>query len=310
MLRAVGSRGRPDGCNRREGDDQVKNGSMAGKTVLITGATAGIGRMTARELAAAGARVLIVARNREKAEATRDWITGQTGNSATELFIADLSALAQVRSVAAEIRSRHADLDVLINNAGAVFQRRRESADGFEMTFALNHLAPFLLTNLLLDSLGRSPASRVVTVSSDAHLRATMDFDDPEGRKRYLPWAAYGQSKLANLLFTYELARRLAGSGTTANALHPGFVASEFGKNNGSFMKAAMTIAQRLGGIRVEEGARTSVYLASSQEVEGVTGKYFVTCREQQSSAASRDPASMRRLWDVSARMTGLAVAD
>lgn len=285
----------------------MANASISGKTVLITGATAGIGRITARELAAAGARILLVARAREKAEATREWIRAQTGNALVEPIIADLSSLEGVRSVARTINSSAAGVDVLVNNVGAVFTRRVESVDGIEMTFALNHLAPFLLTNLLLDALKRRAPSRVVTVSSDAHRGATMDFDDLEGRRRYRGWTAYGRSKLANLLFTYELARRLDGSGITANALHPGFVASEFGKNNGGFMRAAMSIAQRLGGITVEEGARTSVYLAASGEVQGVTGKYFEKCRQQESSAASHDRDSMSRLWEISEKMTGLA---
>ena len=279
---------------------------MKGSTALITGATSGIGRVTARELAAAGARVVLVVRNREKAEATRAWIRAAADHAEVELIIADLSSQAQVRSVAEQAASLGA-LNVLVNNVGAIFQRRMETVDGIEMTFALNHLAPFLLTNLLRDALRRGAPSRVVTVSSAAHLRAEMDFEDLEGRRRYSAWKAYGQSKLANLLFTSELARRLGGSGITANALHPGFVASEFGKNNGGFMRLMLSAAQRMGAVSVEEGARTSIYLASSEEVQGVTGKYFVKCREAESSPASRDRQSMRRLWEVSVTMTGLA---
>ncbi len=284
---------------------------MKGKTVLVTGATAGMGRITARELAAGGARVLLVARNQAKAEETRNWITAQTGSREIELLIADLSVLSQVRSTAEQARSQApAGIDVLVNNVGAVFQRRQESADGIEMTFALNHLAPFLLTNLLIESLRRRSGARVVTVSSHAHVRSGMDFDDLEGRKRYRTWEAYGKSKLANLLFTYELARRLAGTGVTANALHPGFVASEFGRNNGAFLRTAISISMRLFGRTVEEGARTSIYLASCEEVARVSGKYFVDCRVAESSPASRDPDSMRKLWEISAQMTGLAAAD
>ena len=288
----------------------MKNTSMQGKVVLITGATAGIGRTTARELADTGAHVVLVARNREKAETTRDWIAGETGNNSVEFITGDLSVQSEVRSIARQVASRFDGLDVLVNNAGAFFQRRAESADGIEMTFALNHLAPFLLTNLLLEALKRKSLSRVVTVSSDAHLRASMTFSDLEGRARYRGWGAYGQSKLANLLFTYELARRLQGSGVTANALHPGFVASEFGKNNGPGMRLAMSIAHRLGAISVDEGARTSVYLAASRDVQGMTGKYFVKCREAESAPASHDSSAMLRLWEISARMTGLADGD
>src|SRR5208283_2544445 len=179
--------------------------------------------VTARELADAGATVVLAARSKEKAEATREWISRGTGNSSVDLIIGDLSVQSHVRSIAEQVISRYGGLDVLVNNAGGFFQRRTESEDGIEMTFALNHLAPFLLTNLLLDALKKNSPSRVVTVSSDAHARASMNSDDLQGRARYRGWGAYGQSKLANLLFTYELARRLQGSGMTVNALHPGF---------------------------------------------------------------------------------------
>ncbi|HVO40818.1 MAG TPA: SDR family oxidoreductase [Spirochaetia bacterium] len=288
----------------------MRSGLMKGKIVLITGATDGIGKVTARELADDGAQVIMVARNRAKAESVRAWIREATGSSSTEVIIADLSVQAQVRAAAAELVSRFGALDVLVNNAGGTFTKRTESADGIEMTFALNHLAPFLLTNLLLDCLRRRAPSRIVTVSSHAHESASMDFDDLEGRQGYNGWRAYGQSKLANLLFTYELARRLEGSGVTANALHPGFVATQFGKNNGGFMRFAMTIAHRLGAISPEEGARTSVYVASSPEVQGVTGKYFMKSRQALSKPASLDRESQRRLWEISCQMTGLPVAD
>ena len=283
---------------------------MEGKTALITGATAGIGRITARELADDGAKVVFIARSRDKAEATLAWISGATGTRSAEYIVADLSVQAQVRAAAALFAARFGGLDVLVNNAGGTFQRRVETADGIEMTFALNHLAPFLLTHLLLDSLRKRSRSRIVTVSSHAHEGAAMRWDDLEGSRRYSGWRAYGQSKLANLLFTYELARRLATAGITGNALHPGFVATEFGKNNGPVMRVMMTIAHRLGAISPEEGARTSVYLASSPDIQGVTGKYFVKCREAQSNAASRDVESMRRLWEISSSMTGVPVAD
>jgi retinol dehydrogenase 12 len=323
----AGGRTAPVSVCRRKADDDVLRGyflitrlrqsrgsaamphymSAWHKVVLITGATAGIGRVTARELADAGAHVLLAARNKEKAEATREWISRETGNRSVDLIIGDLSIQSHVRSIAQQVASRHGGLDVLVNNAGGFFQRRTESADGIEMTFALNHLASFLLTHLLLEALKRRSPSRVVTVSSDAHTRASMNFDDLEGRVRYRGWGAYGRSKLANILFTYELARRLHGTGVTANALHPGFVASEFGKNNGPGTRLAMSIAHRLGAISVEEGARTSVYLATSKEVQDVSGKYFVSCREAASTAASHYTGAMLRLWEISTRMTGLA---
>jgi NAD(P)-dependent dehydrogenase (short-subunit alcohol dehydrogenase family) len=283
---------------------------MQGKTVLITGATAGIGRVTAHELADDGAKVVFVARNQVKAEATRAWIEQSTGNSSVEYLIADLSVQKQVRATAALFASRFEGLDVLVNNVGGFFPKRIETADGVEMTFALNHLTPFLLTNLLIDSLRQKPASRVVTVSSGAHVGSTMRFDDLEGKRRYSGWSAYGQSKLGNLLFTYELSRRLSGAGITVNALHPGFVATDFGKSDGSFMGVMMRIAQKLGAISPEKGALTSIYLASSAEVQGLTGKYFTKCKEVPSSPASMDRDSMRRLWELSCSMTGLPAAD
>jgi NAD(P)-dependent dehydrogenase (short-subunit alcohol dehydrogenase family) len=287
----------------------VKAQTMKGKVVLITGATSGIGFFTARELADMGATMVFVARSRQKAEERRDRIIEETGNSSVEFLVADLSSRQQVHAAARQFAARHDGLDVLINNAGAFFQKRMESVDGIEMTFALNHLAPFLLTNLLLESLERRAPSRVVTVSSHAHESAVMSFEDVEGRRRYSGWRAYGQSKLANLLFTYELAQRLEGSGVTVNALHPGFVATGFGMNNGPFMRGAMFLAQRFGAIGPEEGARTSIYLASSPEVEAVTGKYFVKNRALPSSPASSDEESMRRLWEISTEMVRLPLA-
>ncbi len=285
----------------------MKTQTMANKTVLISGATAGIGFVTARELADMAAKVVFIARDRGRAEAARERIKEETGNGSVEFLIADLSFQAQVRSAAEQFLSRFDGLDVLVNNVGALFWRRTETADGFEATFALNHLAPFLLTNLLLGALRRKASARVVTVSSHAHVGATMDFEDLEGRRSYKGFRAYGQSKLANLLFTYALAKKLEGSGMTANALHPGFVASQFAKNNGGFVRGLMPLVQRLGGaISMEEGAKTSIFLASSPEVAKVTGKYFVKCRETPSSAASRDAQSMQRLWEISSRMTAL----
>ncbi len=286
----------------------MKDSHMQGKIVLVTGATSGIGRATARALADRGATVVFTARDRAKADATRQWIVDGTRNPSIEYLLADLSSQEQVLRLAREFGARYSGLDVLINNAGGLFMKRMESVDGIEMTLALNHLAPFLLTNLLLGALkGRTP-SRIITVSSRAHENARMDFDDLEARTGYSGWRAYGQSKLANLLFTYELARRLEGSGVTANALHPGFVATSFGRNNGGAMGAVLGLAQRLGAIRPEEGAKTSVYLASSPDVQGTTGTYFTKMQPVASSAASVDRESQRRLWETSVQMTRVKV--
>jgi NAD(P)-dependent dehydrogenase (short-subunit alcohol dehydrogenase family) len=232
-------------------------------------------------------------------------IQQETGNSAVELMVADLSAQAQVRQLASEIQQRFARLHVLVNNAGALFAQRQLSADGLEMTFALNHLAYFLLTNLLLDPLKAADSARIVNVSSEAHRRARLDFLDLQGQHRYTGWRAYSRSKLANILFTYELARRLEGTGIAANALHPGFVATNFGRNNRSIMAAFFRILQ-LAAISPEEGAQTIVYLASSPEVKGITGEYFVKQQAVRSSQASYDGAAADRLWRVSADLTRL----
>src|SRR5262245_57383193 len=215
---------------------------MTGKVCLITGATSGIGWETAKALASQGAMVALVGRDPERTQNAIDRIRASAPNAQLESYRADLSAQEQVRRLAQEFQSRHTRLDVLINDAGAVFTTRKESVDGIEMTLAVNHLAPFLLTNLLLGTLKASAPSRVVTVSSGAHLGAKIHFDDLQLAHGYGPWRAYGQSKLMNVLFTNELARRLAGSGVTANALHPGFVASNFGKTEGALWTAAFTL--------------------------------------------------------------------
>jgi NAD(P)-dependent dehydrogenase (short-subunit alcohol dehydrogenase family) len=222
-----------------------------------------------------------------------------------ELLLADLSAQAQVRHLVTEFQRRFARLDVLINNAGALFMQRRVSVDGIEMTLALNHLAYFLLTNLLLDTLRASAPARIINVSSDAHHRTQFNFADPQGAQRYSGWRAYGQSKLANLLFTYELAHRLEGRDITANAMHPGFVATGFGRNNRGLFAWLMRLA-KFAALSPEQGAETLIYLAASAEVEGVTGKYFVRQRAVQSSTASYDQTAAQRLWQLSAQFTGL----
>ena len=279
---------------------------MTGRVVLVTGATSGIGQVAARELAARGAHVIVHGRERERAERTRRMISERVPDASVDLVLADLASQAEVRRLAAEVRQRVPRLHVLVNNAGATFGRRIETVDGLERTFALNHLAPFLLTTLLLDVLEHNAPARVVTVASGAHQRAALDFEDLQNRRRYSGFRVYGQSKLCNLYFTYELARRLEGTGVTANALHPGFVATNFGRRDHGLLSLVMPIAHRFA-ISPEEGARTIVYLAAAPELEGVSGKYFFQDRPVRSSPASYDPEAARRLWAASAQLTGLS---
>lgn len=280
---------------------------MDGKVVLITGATNGIGKVTALELAKKGARVVIVGRNAAKTEATAGEMRSASGDAQVDFFVADLSSQAEVRRLAEEFQHKYPRLDVLINNAGMYFAQRGETVDGFERTFALNHLAYFLLTNLLLDTLKASAPARIVNVSSAAHNTGPLNFDDLQNREYGMAgYRAYGQSKLANLLFTYELARRLRGTGVTANALHPGAVNTGFGKNNRGLVKLAMGLVSRFE-LSPEKGAQTSIYLASSPEVEGVSGQYFDQCKPVRSSPASYDEEAQKRLWEISAQMTGLS---
>jgi NAD(P)-dependent dehydrogenase (short-subunit alcohol dehydrogenase family) len=255
-----------------------------------------------------GATVVLVGRSPERTEASVREIRELSGNSAVEGLLADLSSMAEVRRLAEEFRARYSRLDVLVNNAGALFARRERTVDGYERTFALNHLAYFLLTDRLLDLLKASAPSRIVNVSSGAHQGMSLNFDDLQNERRYTMagLGAYGQSKLANILFTYELARRLAGTGVTANALHPGFVATGFGENNGGWMRPVMKISHWFA-LRPKKGAETIVYLASSPEVEGVSGQYWEKRRAVRSSRASYDEAAQRRLWEVSAVLTDLA---
>ncbi len=279
---------------------------MNGKVCLVTGATSGIGLETTKQLAQRGATVVVVGRNAEKSAAAVARIKQQTGNAAVEYLLADLASQIQVRELAQRFKNKHSRLDVLVNNAGGIWMMRRESADGIEMTFAVNHLGYFLLTNLMLDTLIASAPARVVNVASALHRQAKINFDDLEGKRNYNPLNAYNHSKLANILFTYELARRLAGTGVTVNALHPGGVRTNLVARNGGLFKWFVQPLFNLQAISVEQGARTSVYLASSPEVEGVTGKYFGKCQEWRSSPDSYDEAAQKRLWQISAEMTGL----
>lgn len=277
---------------------------MKGKICLVTGANAGIGKVTALELAKMGATVVMVCRDRQKGEAALAEIQQTSQNPNVTLMLADLSSQADIRRLAAAYKTNYSQLHVLVNNAGGVFTQRQVSADGFELTFALNHLGYFLLTNLLLDVLKASAPSRVVVVSSDAHRGGRINFDDLQASRSYQGFGTYSQSKLANVLFAYELAQRLTGTGVTVNALHPGFVASNFGKNNGRFFKLIFDYIVPFLAISPEKGAETSVYLASSPEVEGITGKYFVRKRAVSSSSASYDATTARRLWEISQQLT------
>ncbi len=280
--------------------------SLAGKVCMVTGATSGIGKVAARELAQRGAEVVVVGRSEARCEATVSQIRQQTANPSVDFLLADLSSQQEIRRLAGEFESRYPRLDVLVNNAGAIMLSRRESVDGIEMTLALNHLAYFLLTNLLLDTLKSSAPARIVNVSSNSHERAKLDFDDLQNRRRYWGFRAYAWSKLENILFSYELARRLEGTGVTVNALHPGLVGTNFLANNGALGRLLKMLVV-IKGISPERGARTSIYLASSPELETVTGRYFFQEQEVPSSSASYDEDAARRLWQLSAEMTGLA---
>jgi NAD(P)-dependent dehydrogenase (short-subunit alcohol dehydrogenase family) len=279
--------------------------TMSGKVCIVTGATSGIGLATARELARLGATTVIVARDPDKGAAAVASIQRETNSNAVELMLADLSAQAQVRRLAEEFKSRHARLDVLVNNVGAFFFRRQISCDGIEMTFAVNYLNVFLLTNLLLDSLRVSAPARVVNVASEGHRNAELNLDDLQSERKYSGMGAYGQAKLALVLFTYELARRTDPATVTVNALHPGFVATNIGQNNGWLFRL-LTPVLKLVAISPEEGAQTSIYLASSPEVVGVTGQYFEEKKPVASSPLSYDEATASSLWEMSAEMTGL----
>lgn len=278
---------------------------MEGKVCLVTGATSGIGLVTARELARAGARVLIVGRTPRKSAEAAARIRAEAGSSIVEPLSADLSSQADIRALAREVQDQADRLDVLVNNAGGIFLERSESVDGIEMTFAVNHLAYFLLTNLLLDLLMASRPSRIVNVSSRAHRGVAIDFGDIGGRDHYSGWRAYQKSKLANLLFTRELARRLGGTGVTVNALHPGYVNTHIFRDEGWRGKVMRFAAGRFA-MTPERGARTALYLAASPEVEGVTGGYFANNARVPPSRAAVDEAAARLLWRFSEDLTGL----
>ncbi len=279
---------------------------MAGKLCVVTGATSGIGEAAARELARMGAHVVIAGRDPVRCESTVESLRAATRNAAVDSIVADLTSLAEVHRLATELRARYPRIDVLANNAGAYFAKRVETPDGFERTWALNVLAPFLVTHLLLDRLKDSAPARVINTSSAAHERARMSPDDLDGRPGRAGFRAYGRSKLALNLLTYEFARRVDPAQVTINAFHPGFVASHFGWNNGTVYRGAIRLLSRGFGLTSEEGADTLVYLASAPEVAGTTGRYFHERRAVPSSPLSYDRALAERLWDVCARETGI----
>lgn len=281
--------------------------NMKGKVFLVTGANAGIGKATAVGLAKTGARVVMVCRNQDKGEAARAEIVAESGNKDVDLLIADLSAQRSIRQLAQDFNAKYERLDVLVNNAGGVFSSRMVTEDGLEYTFAFNHLGYFLLTHLLLDKIKASAPARIVNVSSGAQANGRINFDDLQGEQNYSGFSAYSQSKLANVLFTYELARQLDGSGVTANVLHPGVVRTNFGRDMMSFPFKVVIRLLAPFMASPEKGARTPIYLATSPEVAGVTGKYFVNEKEKKSSPISYDTAVAQRLWRVSEELTGLS---
>ncbi len=278
---------------------------LTGKTAMVTGASSGIGRITARELARRGAAVFLVCRDPGRGEETAAAIRAESPGATVHLLLADLAVQAEIRRLAAAFLATGAPLHLLVNNAGVVNLRHSLTADGIETVFAVNHLAYFLLTLLLLERLKATAPARIVNVASEAHKLSGIDFDDLGGERRYRAMRIYGQSKLANLLFTRELARRLEGTGVTVNAVHPGAVATGLGKNNGAW-------AQRLIGLlrpffrTPEQGAATSLHVATSPAVAGVSGKYFRAGREARPARTALDDAVARRLWQVSAAMTGV----
>ncbi len=287
---------------------------MNGKRVLITGATNGIGKSAALELAKMGAEVIIMGRNEIKTRRVLNELKIASGSAQMDMLLADLSSIEQVRRVAAEFRAQYDRLDVLLNNAGAVFTEYKPSADGLEMTFALNHISYFLLTHLLLDELKKTAQTqgeaRIINVSSSAHTgaRRGVRLEGLRDASAFGSLRAYGESKLANVLFTYDLARRLEGTGVTVNAVHPGLVATGFGHNTSVFWRVLIKVLQRLIARSPEKGAETLVYLASSPDVQGISGKYWQDKKQTASSDISHDLEQQRRLWEFSADITGMAM--
>jgi len=284
---------------------ETPGGPMAGKTVLVTGATGGIGKATAMGLATMGANLAITGRDRERTECAAREVRA-AGRGQVDVFVADLSSQAEVRRLAGEVLQTCPRIDVLVNNVGGYWNTRHVTADGLEHTFALNHLAPFLLTNMLLDRLRQSAPARVVTVSSNAHATGRINFDDLQGERSYSGSRAYNQSKLASILFTYELARKLQASAVTANALHPGVVNTSFGAEDPRGIQRLIIPFARPFLKTPTRGAATSIHLASSPDLEQVTGRYFADSKPRRSSKRSYDQAAAARLWQVSFALVGL----
>ncbi len=277
--------------------------AMRDKVVVITGATSGIGEVAADRLAQKGARIVFVARDRTRGEAMRKHLRAIAGHADHLVHYADLSRLSDMMRAGKEIADSEPQIDVLINNAGAMFTHQQVTDDGLERTFALNHLSYFVITNLLLDRLKTTPGARIVSTASDAHKGARLHFDDLQSTRGYSGFAVYGRSKLMNILFTRELARRLAGTGVTANCLHPGFVATRFGDQSGGFISLGIGLAKKFA-LTPELGAETIIYLASSPDVEGQSGGYYYKCALETPSRAAQNDANAQRLWEISAKLS------
>jgi NAD(P)-dependent dehydrogenase (short-subunit alcohol dehydrogenase family) len=284
--------------------------SMKDRVCLITGATSGIGKATAVALARMGATVVIHGRNPQKCEATADAIRQRADNPHIETLVADLASLQDTRRLAQEFTARHKQLHLLVNNAGLSLRHRLESRDGFELMFAVNHLAHFLLTNLLLDTIVASAPARIISVSSGLHKYSKLDFADLQMTHKFSAMRGYGVSKLANIMFTYELARRLAGRGVTVNTMNPGMTATNIGMEEGGIFSASKKLMDRIMGHSAEQGADTVVFLAASPEVAGVSGKYFEKRKAVASSATTYDDDACRKLWEISAELVGLKQAE
>jgi NAD(P)-dependent dehydrogenase (short-subunit alcohol dehydrogenase family) len=281
---------------------------MKGKTIVATGATSGIGEVAVLALAGLGARIVFIARDEARAQATMRKLEAKAPGLGHRVHLADLSSMAETRKVGETIAANEPRIDVLINNAGAIFSDRRVTPEGLELTFALNHMAYFVLTKALREKLIASAPAQVVSTSSGAHQGVSLDFGDLQSANGYKMLRVYGRSKLANILFTRELARRLAGTGVTANCLHPGAVATRFGDSSGGMLRRLLPVL-RLFFISPEQGADTIIYLASSPEVEKTTGEYFVKRKATEPSAAGRDDTAARRLWIESDKLSSAAMA-